>query len=113
VSGDQGARDHLPEDGGTIARARHQNDRRGRDAVVVARAVLRHPELWWASLGAVRRLARPGWWRHAPFLPVPGDAYWQFRLVTANGGDGEGDMLARSDVVAYLRWCQKSRPGRG
>ncbi len=81
--------------------------------MVVVRAVLSHPELSWASLGAVRRMARRGWWRRPPFLPVPGDAYWRFRLVTANGGDGETEELTTSDVVAYLRWCQRSRPGRG
>jgi hypothetical protein len=90
-----------------------RRDRRGRDARVVARAVLSHPELWWASAGAVRRMARRGWWRRPPFLPVPGDAYWRFRLVTANGGDGETDALEPSDVVAYLRWCRRARPRGG
>jgi hypothetical protein len=89
------------------------HDRRGRDAAVVARAVLAHPELWWASVGAVRRMARRGWWRRPPFLPMPGAAYWRFRLVTANGGDGETDALAPSDVISYLRWCRRSRPRRG
>ncbi len=84
-----------------------------RDAAVVARAVLAHPGLWWAALGAVRRLARRGWWRRAPFVPLPGEAYWRFRLVTAYGGDGDGAELTRADVVSYLRWCQRSRPGRG
>ena len=90
-----------------------RRDRRGRDVAVVARAVLAHPELWWASVGAVRRMARRGWWRRPPFLPLPGENYWRFRLVTANGGDGETDELAPSDVIAYLRWCQRSRPRRG
>ena len=85
----------------------------GRDAAVVARAVLPHPGLWWAALGALHRLARRGWWRRAPFVPLPGEAYWRFRLVTAYGGEGEAEVLTRSDVVAYLRWCQRSRPRRG
>jgi hypothetical protein len=85
----------------------------GRDATVVARAVLAHPSLWWASVGALRRLARRGWWHRAPFVPLPGEAYWRFRLVTAYGGDGETEVLTSSDVVAYLRWCQRSRPRRG
>jgi hypothetical protein len=84
-----------------------------RDATVVVRAVLRHPSLWWASVGALRRMARRGWWRRAPFLPLPGEAYWQFRLVTAYGTDGETAVLTASDIVAYLRWCQRSRPRRG
>jgi hypothetical protein len=91
---------------------RHQGSRTRwtRDAVVVTRAVLPHPGLWCAGLGAVRRMARRGWWHRAPFVPLPGEAYWQFRLVTAYGGDGEPGALTRSDVVAFLRWCQRSRP---
>jgi len=85
----------------------------GRDVAVVVRAVLPHPSLWWASVGAMRRMARRGWWHRAPFAPVPGEAYWRFRLVTAYGGDGETEALLPSDVVAYLRWCQRSRPHRG
>jgi len=85
----------------------------GRDATVVARAVLPHPSLWWASAGALRRMARRGWWHRAPFVPLPGEAYWRFRLVTAYGGEGETEALTPSDVVAYLRWCQRSRPRRG
>ncbi len=80
---------------------------------MVARAVLPHPGLWWASFGTLRRLARRGWWRRPPFVPLPGEAYWRFRLVTAYGGDGDADALTPSDVVAYLRWCQRSRPRRG
>jgi len=86
----------------------------GRAGVVVVRAVLAHPSLWWSALTAVRRLARRGWWHRTPFLPVPGSAYWRFRLVTAFGGSGrDGQMLSGDDVVAYLRWCQRSRPHRG
>lgn len=85
----------------------------GPDTRVVVRAVLPRPELWWAALGAIWRLARRGWWRRPPFVPLPGEAYWRFRLVTAYGGTGEGQELTVSDVVAYLRWCQRSRPRRG
>ena len=92
----------------------------GQDALVVLGAVAMHPLLSWAAAGAVFRLARRGWWRRAPFLPLPGEDYWQFRLVTAYGGDGDGregdgqtEKLTSADVAAYLRWCRKSRPGRG
>ena len=34
-------------------------------------------------------LPRGRWWHRAPFLPVPGEAYWHFRLVTAFGGSGD------------------------
>jgi hypothetical protein len=80
---------------------------------VVLGAVLWRPSLWVPALGAVRRLARRGWWRRAPFLPVPGDAYWHFRLVTAYGGDGSEGNLTKEDVVAFLQWCQRTRPRGG
>ena len=84
-----------------------------RDAWVVVRAVGPHPRLWWASAGALRRMARRGWWHRAPFLPLPGEAYWRFRLETAYGGDGGSAELSPADVVAFLHWCQRSRPRRG
>jgi hypothetical protein len=80
---------------------------------IVLGAVLGHPSLWWPSIGAVRRRARRGWWHRPPFLPVPGDAYWHFRLVTAYGGDGSEGDLTQEDVVAFLRWCQRTRPSAG
>jgi hypothetical protein len=98
----------------------------GRDAAVVARAVLPRPGLWITALAAVRRMARRGWWHRAPFVPVPGEAYWRFRLETAygSGRDVDGvdqrddggpadEALTTDDVVAFLRWSQRSRPGRG
>jgi hypothetical protein len=85
----------------------------GRTARVVLRAVLPHPSLWGTAVAAVLRLARRGWWRKAPFLPLPGREYWRFRLVTAYGGAGDSDALTTGDVLAYLRWCQRARPRRG
>ena len=102
-----------PADGQGGTRPEPGTIRWTRDAGVVARGVLAHPGLWWAALGALRRLARRGWWRRAPFVPLPGEAYWRFRLVTAYGGDGGAGELTPSDVASYLRRCQRSRPGRG
>ena len=75
----------------------------------VARAVARHPSLWVGAGGALWRLAPAGWWRRRPFLPVPDDSYWRFRLETASGGDGGDARLSGDDVVAYLRWCRRMR----
>ena len=36
-----------------------------------------------------RRLARPGWWRRPPFLPLPAPDYLRFRMETAYGGAGD------------------------
>jgi hypothetical protein len=91
----------------------------GRQVAVVARAVAPRPWLWWTAAGAVRRLARRGWWRRSPYLPLPGEAYWRFRVTTAYGSGGsagparQGSTLSVADVVAYLRWCQRSRPRSG
>jgi hypothetical protein len=49
------------------------------------------------------RLARPGWWRRRPYLPLPDPDYVRFRLLTAYGSGGEPTA---ADVVAYLRWCR-------
>jgi hypothetical protein len=85
----------------------------GRDAMVVVRAVVPHPSLWGPGLAAMGRLSRRGWWHRAPFLPLPGEAYWQFRLVTAHGGTGSGEALSAADVVAFLQWCRRTHPRRG
>jgi hypothetical protein len=82
-------------------------------ARVVLRAVVPRPALWWPAVSTVVRLARTGWWRRPPFLPLPGEAYWHFRLVTAYGGTGDGSALEVADVLAYLRWCQSAHPRRG
>jgi hypothetical protein len=74
-------------------------------AIAALRAVLPHPSLWATGLRQVRRLARPGWWRRRPFLPVPAPDYLRFRMETAYGG--AGDQRPRSDdLVTYLRWCR-------
>jgi hypothetical protein len=85
----------------------------GRDVVTVVSAVAAHPSIWWSALTAVARLSRRRWWRRRPFLPVPGEAYWVFRLVTAFGGTGEDAVVRADDVVAYLRWCRRTQPHRG
>jgi hypothetical protein len=67
-------------------------------------AVLRRPGLWPTALGQALRLARPGWWRRPPFLPVPDPDYVRFRMQTAYGSAGSPDP---EDLVAYLNWCRE------
>jgi hypothetical protein len=69
-----------------------------------SRAVIRRPDLWWTALVQLRRLAPDGWWRRAPFLPLPDPEYLRFRLVTMYG-----DAEHPPDVEAlrtYFEWCR-------
>lgn len=68
-------------------------------------AVAARPALWATALGQVVRLARPGWWRRWPPLPVPDADYLQFRLQTQYGDASR--QPEPGDVVAYLRWCRE------
>jgi hypothetical protein len=71
----------------------------------IALAVACRPVLWGAAVRAMRRTAPSGWWRRAPFLPLPSGDYLAFRLVTQYG-----DASARPsahDVVNYLAWLRR------
>ena len=72
--------------------------------VAAAGAVLVRPSLWFTALRQLFVLARPGWWRRPPFLPVPDDAYLRFRLQTAYGDPTREPDPA--DVITYLHWCR-------
>jgi hypothetical protein len=68
-------------------------------------AVLVRPWLWSTAVRQLVRMARPGWWRRAPFLPLPDPDYARFRLETAYGPDG---APRREDLVSYLEWCRRA-----
>ena len=67
-------------------------------------AVVVHPTLWLTALRVWARITPRGWWRRAPFLPLPDARYVRYRLDTAYG-DAAPDP---HDVIAYLRWCRNS-----
>jgi hypothetical protein len=67
-------------------------------------AVLRHPGLWPTALRQAARLVPTGWWRRAPFLPLPPRDYLEFRMVTQYGSNSR--RADPDDVVNYLRWCR-------
>ncbi len=75
-----------------------------RAVVAVVLAVAVRPDLWWTALGALQRMAVPGWWRSSPFLPLPDAAWWQFRMVTAYGRPDA--VPERADVLSYLEWSR-------
>ena len=70
-----------------------------------ALAVVARPRLWGVAVRQALRLARPGWWRRWPPLPLPDPAYMRFRSQTAYG-DPEAPPTP-GDVVAYLQWCKE------
>jgi len=70
----------------------------------MAAAVAVRPRLWPTAAVQVGRLARPGWWRRWPPLPLPDPDWMRFRLRTAYGDpDHEAEP---ADVVAWLAWCR-------
>lgn len=68
-----------------------------------ARALLTRPDLWVVAVTQLFALARPGWWRRPPFLPLPSSSYLRFRLQTAYGDAREPEP---EDLVNYLHWCK-------
>ena len=71
----------------------------------IGTAVARRPRLWGTAMRQARRTTPSGWWRRAPFLPVPDRAYLRFRLVTQYGSPDHPP--APGDVVDYLSWCKR------
>jgi hypothetical protein len=73
-------------------------------------AVLKRPALWPTAVRQWRRLTPDGWWRRAPFLPVPSRDYMRFRLLTQYGDSERAPDP--DDVVNYLAWCRTCRRRR-
>jgi hypothetical protein len=70
-------------------------------------AVAVRPALWPVAVRQALVLARPGWWRRWPPLPVPDPAYLRFRLRTVYGHPSRPPRPA--DLLAYLDWCRDFR----
>ncbi len=79
--------------------------------LVVSRTVAVRPYLWVAAISQAVRLARPHWWRRWPPIPVPTDALWRMRMVTAYGGEGRA-LPDPDDVQSYLEWCREAHSWR-
>ncbi|MGA7835365.1 MAG: hypothetical protein WCA31_09195 [Acidimicrobiales bacterium] len=82
----------------------------GLDAKAMLRHLLRHPTHLRLLVAALWRLRATGWWRRAPFLPLPDRAYWRFRLSTATGSPS-GSTSVR-EVVEFAKWSARQRVGR-
>ena len=48
--------------------------------VVAIRVLAVRPWLWPTALRQLRNFAPDGWWRRAPFLPIPDRALLEFRV---------------------------------
>jgi hypothetical protein len=69
---------------------------------LVLRSV-RDPATGVALLRVGWRFRRRGWWRRAPFLPLPDRTYLRWRMHTAYG---EHDVVPPAqDVIRYARWA--------
>lgn len=80
---------------------------RGLDVRSIMVHLARHPDEIPVVTRAAWRLRRRGWWRRAPFLPLPGRQYWQFRLATATGS-ATGTTSVR-EIVEYAKWSDLQR----
>jgi hypothetical protein len=47
-----------------------------------------------------------GWWRRAPFLPLPPGEYVRWRMLTAYGD--ERAVPSVEDVVRFARWRRET-----
>jgi hypothetical protein len=72
--------------------------------------IVRHPSTLVPLSRAAWKLRRRGWWHQVPFLPLPDEAYWTFRQVTAVGSAGA--TLQPKDAVAAAQWSVRQGVGR-
>jgi hypothetical protein len=82
----------------------------GVDLREIMRYLARHPAKVPVVVRAGWRLRERHWWRHAPYLPLPGEAYWNFRMITATGSTS-GTLSAR-EIVDAATWSLRQRVRR-
>ena len=79
----------------------------------VAVAVGQRPRLWSTALRQTKRMARPGWWRSWPPIPVPPTEYLAFRSITqygdANAAPSPHDVVVWLDWVKSADWLERRR----
>jgi hypothetical protein len=61
----------------------------------------RHPSHALVLVRVGWRFRARGWWHHAPFLPLPDEHYWHFRLLTFGGSTNALTPLA---MVQAAQW---------
>lgn len=77
----------------------------------IAGYAVRNPGIVPLLLGAAWRFRARGWYRRAPFLPLPPADYVEWRLHTAYGdGDAAPEM---AELRRYLRWTVRMGKQQG
>lgn len=71
---------------------------------ILGRVALR-PRLLGSALRAVWRFRARRWWSRPPFLPVPPQAYIQWRMHTAYGDTGRAPTPG--ELGRYLGWANR------
>jgi hypothetical protein len=82
----------------------------GIDLREMARYLSRHPSKMPVVTRAGWRLRARQWWRRPPFLPLPGESYWHFRMITATGSTSA--TLSAHEVVNAATWSLRQRDER-
>lgn len=75
--------------------------------ITIGLSLIPHMELWGVGITEMKRFARDKWWSKAPFLPVPGSSYWEFRMESIYGDPKA--TPSRKDLIEYLEWCLEIR----
>ena len=75
----------------------------------LGRLLLRRPRSAASVARAAWRLRRRHWWRHYPWLPLPDEHYWSFRVSTVAGAQGRLDP---AQVLRAAEWSDLQRVGR-
>lgn len=71
------------------------------------RAALRHPGMIPDLVSAAWAFRRRGWYRRAPFLPLPSASYLQWRMETAYGDSDAVPPVY--ELRRFLRWARMTR----
>ena len=80
--------------------------RYGRIVLRFTALLVQRPLLLGPMLAAAWRFRARGWWRRAPFLPLPPRAYLEWRLETAFGSSVAVHEAAQ--LERYLRWTRRA-----
>ena len=75
--------------------------------LALAPRALARPPLAADLLRVAWRFRARGWWRRAPFLPLPPAEYVRWRMYTAYGD--EEAVPPAEDVIRYARWVGRQR----